>query len=151
MHKMFIGNSESFNSIKFNQSNLQLQRQRCSRPERFKARTNNFYSKTRYAIRCVVNFYNAGVVARDRRMGSRLSHLAACSFTQINVYQIHTYVCHTFTNYIRFPHEQQIVNFGLCIWTHACVHRSNLSADRTICSVRTQELCSFNVRFSLEF
>jgi hypothetical protein len=29
-----------------------------------------FVLKTRYAVSCVVNFYNAGVVTRGRRIGS---------------------------------------------------------------------------------
>jgi hypothetical protein len=33
---------------------------------------NNYILKTRFASGCVVNFYNAGVVTRDRRIGSRL-------------------------------------------------------------------------------
>jgi hypothetical protein len=36
---------------------------------------NNFYYKRRYSISCVVNFYNAGVVTRDRGIGSRLTPL----------------------------------------------------------------------------
>jgi hypothetical protein len=36
-----------------------------------------FILKTRYAISCVVNFYNAGVVTRDRRIGSRTVFLCA--------------------------------------------------------------------------
>jgi hypothetical protein len=50
--------------------NLQLQRLPCSRRlDSFTMRGNNFLSKTRNAISCFVNFYNGGVVARDRRIG----------------------------------------------------------------------------------
>jgi hypothetical protein len=45
--------------------NLQLQRQRCSRLESFYGGENSFlFLKTRYAINCVANFYNVGVVTR---------------------------------------------------------------------------------------
>jgi hypothetical protein len=43
--------------------------QRCSRLQRFSIGEKNIL-KTRNAISCVVNFYNAGVVTRDRRIGS---------------------------------------------------------------------------------
>jgi hypothetical protein len=33
-------------------------------------RKNIFVIKTRHAIGCAVNFYNAGVITRDRRIGS---------------------------------------------------------------------------------
>jgi hypothetical protein len=45
--------------------NLQLQRQRYSK-------LGEKNSKKRYAISCVVNFYNAGIVTRERRIGSWL-------------------------------------------------------------------------------
>jgi hypothetical protein len=43
--------------------NLQPQRQRCSRPERAFSHQRKiiFILKTRQAISCAVNFYNAGV------------------------------------------------------------------------------------------
>jgi hypothetical protein len=47
--------------------NLQPQRQRCSRLERFYI---TFVLKTCHAISCAVNFYNASVVTQDRRIGS---------------------------------------------------------------------------------
>jgi hypothetical protein len=37
----------------------------------FKEYKNIFNLKTRHAIYSAVNFYNAGVVTRDRRIGSR--------------------------------------------------------------------------------
>jgi hypothetical protein len=49
--------------------NLQLQRQLCSKLERFSSEKNNFILNTRYAISCVVNFYNACIVTRDQRIG----------------------------------------------------------------------------------
>jgi hypothetical protein len=61
---------------KFNQEpilrvlNLQLQRQRCCGLERFYIGKIIFILKTRYAISRFVHFHNAGVVARDRRIGS---------------------------------------------------------------------------------
>jgi hypothetical protein len=55
--------------------NLQLQRQRCSRLGRFWIRGKLFHCKTRHAIRCAVNFYNAGVVTQGRRTGSRFRDL----------------------------------------------------------------------------
>jgi hypothetical protein len=50
--------------------NLQLQRQRCSRLEFLNRRKIVFNLKTRHAINSAVNLYNAGVVTRDRRIGS---------------------------------------------------------------------------------
>jgi hypothetical protein len=51
--------------------NLQLQRQRCSRLERFYIGEKIiFILQTRLAFSCIVNFYNAGVVTRSRRIGS---------------------------------------------------------------------------------
>jgi hypothetical protein len=44
--------------------NLQLQRQRCSRLQRQR--------KIFFFISCAVNFHNAGVVSRSRRIGSRV-------------------------------------------------------------------------------
>jgi hypothetical protein len=54
--------------------NLQLQRQRCTYKAGafFKVEENIFILNTRHAISCAVNFYNTGVVTRDRRIGSRL-------------------------------------------------------------------------------
>jgi hypothetical protein len=49
--------------------NLQLQLQRCSRLERFNI-GKKFNLKTRHAINSSANFYNAGVVIRDRRIVS---------------------------------------------------------------------------------
>jgi hypothetical protein len=40
-----------------NPTTLHLQRQRCSRLERFYAKENVFITKTRHAISCAVNFY----------------------------------------------------------------------------------------------
>jgi hypothetical protein len=53
--------------------NLQLQRQRCSRLDRFYIRENILYSKNElcYWLRC--KFYNAGVVTHSRRIGARVS------------------------------------------------------------------------------
>jgi hypothetical protein len=49
--------------------NVQLQRQRiCKAMASFHRII--FFLKTHYAIGCVVNFYNAGGVTRDRRVGS---------------------------------------------------------------------------------
>jgi hypothetical protein len=64
-----------FQELIWNQSyvrllNLQLQSQRYSRLERFYIGENIFIIKTRYAIRCVVNFYKAGVVNHNRKIGS---------------------------------------------------------------------------------
>jgi hypothetical protein len=47
--------------------------QRCSRLERFYVREKYvFLIKTRHAVSCAVNFYNAGVVTQSRRIGSWL-------------------------------------------------------------------------------
>jgi hypothetical protein len=52
--------------------NLQLQRQRCSRLERFfKVEKNTFVFKMHSATRGVINLYIAGIVTHDRRIGSR--------------------------------------------------------------------------------
>jgi hypothetical protein len=45
---------------------LNFQRLRCSS----RLEKNHFHSKTPYAINSVVSFYKAGVVTRDRRIGS---------------------------------------------------------------------------------
>jgi hypothetical protein len=46
---------------------------RCSRLERFNIGEKSFFIlETRHAINSAVNFYNAGVVTRDRRIGSRI-------------------------------------------------------------------------------
>jgi hypothetical protein len=51
--------------------NLQLQRQRCIRLERFfKVDENHLVFQTRLARRGVETFYSAGVVTQDRRIGS---------------------------------------------------------------------------------
>jgi hypothetical protein len=50
--------------------NLQLQRQCCSRPERFFIIEEKIPFKTHKATGGVVNFYSAGVVTQNRRIGS---------------------------------------------------------------------------------
>jgi hypothetical protein len=61
--------------------NLQLQRQRCSRLESFYIGEKYFFLnlKTCRAINSAVDFYNDGVVTRDRRIGSRCEKLAPSS------------------------------------------------------------------------
>jgi hypothetical protein len=63
--------------------NFQLQRQRCSRlctyVERFYVGEKNIL-KTRYAISCVVQFHNAGIVIRDRRIGSNICFMTFFNF-----------------------------------------------------------------------
>jgi hypothetical protein len=61
---------ESFQEPNIRLFNLRLQRQRC-RLERFCIVEFFFFLKTRYSNSCVVNFYYAGVVNCDRRIGCR--------------------------------------------------------------------------------
>jgi hypothetical protein len=56
-----------------------------------------FILKTRSAIICVVNFYSAGVVTRDRRIGSRFSGFFL-SFSPISgVLQVETFLLAAFS------------------------------------------------------
>jgi hypothetical protein len=65
--------------------NLQLQRWRCSRLERFKVSESIFFIlKTCYAISCVVNFYTAGVVTRDRMIDCMVVSCNVSAVTNYN-------------------------------------------------------------------
>jgi hypothetical protein len=50
----------------------------------FTSEENNFILKTRYAISCVANFYNAGIVTDDRRIGSRNDRYFNWRFVTVN-------------------------------------------------------------------
>jgi hypothetical protein len=50
----------------------------------FTSGKNNFILKTRRAISCAVNFYNAGVVTQNRRIGSKVK-LKAFVLVQLNL------------------------------------------------------------------
>jgi hypothetical protein len=111
--------------------NLQIQHQRCI----YKCNTSvvvvwsvlssekkNFYSKTNYAISCVVNFYNAGVVTRDRRIGSSLKMYSICTLHEFSGSGVHTYLHIWAITIILRPKRHPIMsrtqfsNSKFCFW-----------------------------------
>jgi hypothetical protein len=108
--------------------NLQLQRQRWSRLERFYVREKYFYYKTRHAISCAVNFYNAGVVTWSRRIGSRL----------VNVFYVR--------NCLNCRHRppKAVLNFaerGLIFWPKTFVKSTKLIMKAKIWNVVFATVC----------
>jgi hypothetical protein len=75
---MYVGQAAGFGSQSYERKrlepilrllNLQLQSKRFSRLERCLQKRKKLIIKTRYAISCTVNFYNAGVVTQSCRIG----------------------------------------------------------------------------------